>query len=483
MGDNLKDKMIGALTWSSVNIFGGQFIQLLVGIILARILIPEEFGQIGVLYIFIGLSTVLIDGGFGQAIIRKQDANKKDLSTIFYLNIITSVSLYIILYFSAPYIASFFNQPAITDLSRVVFISVLIFPLYFLHQVQLLKNLDYKSLAIINIISTGLSGIFAAILAIKGFGIWSLVFQQLSFHFFKLVAFPFFIRWKPSLTFSISTIRELSGFSLPLLGQIILNVIFNHIYTVIIGRFYPIKQVGYFTQANKYSETVNAATQSILSSGTFPTFAKIQGDQPRLLRIYRKLTTSVSMITFPLISFLFIAAEPIIITLISEKWIESIVLFQILLAANLFTPLFTINVNILNARGESANTFKLEIIRKTFILISIIGLFGFGIKEMLLGFLIANYISYFVSMYFIKKSLTHYYHHQIMDMSKILILIFFTGGICFLLNFIDACFIVKLILMLMSYITIYVFAIYIFHKEFTTEIHVQLKKIINKLKK
>jgi O-antigen/teichoic acid export membrane protein len=479
MGDNLKDKMIGALTWSSVNIGGIQLIQLIIGIILARILLPEDFGLIGVLYIFIGFSTVLIDGGFGQGLIRKQDVNNTDLSTIFFLNLAISIFLYLILFFSAPIIAHFFSQPELITLSRVIFLSVILYPFYQIQLVQLLKKFDYKSIAIINIISIGISGILAAILALKGYGAWSLVYQQLAFNFIKAITFPFFLKWLPELKFSFSTIKQLWRFTIPMLGQGILNVIFNHVYTIIIGRFHPMKQVGYFAQANKYSETVNVASQNIINAATFPILAKIHDDKGRSLRIYRKLITTVSMITFPLVAFLLAAAEPVIITLISEKWLFSVVLFQLLLAANLFAPMFTLNINILNAGGESKNTLKLELIKKTLITLSIIGSFSFGIEAMLVGFVAANIVAYMISMSYVKKSLNHYYRHQMLDLLSILLMALIIGAITYLINLTTLDYLWKLIAMGTLYLLLYVAGLRLFFKErfyeFLNEIKLKLK--------
>ena len=479
MGDNLKKNMMGALAWSSINIVGTQFIQLIVGIILARILVPEDFGTIGVLFIFIGLSTVLIDGGFGQGLIRKQDTTEKDLSTIFYLNFLMSIALYTIMYFGAPFISIFFAIPELTTISRVLFLSVILFSFYFIQQVQLYKKHDYKSLAIINIVSIGFSGTLSAILALKGFGVWALVLQQIVFHLSKALLFPFFLRWKPIKAFTLKTIKELWSFSINLLGQITLNVIFNNIYIVIIGKFYPIQQVGYFTQANKYSETVNTATQSILFSGTFPVFAQIQDDQPRLLRVYRRLATSISLVTFPIVFFLIVTAYPLFITVFTDKWIFSVLFFQTLILANIFTPLYTININILNVRGESKQTLKLEIFKKTMIVLSIICCFSFGIEIMLIGLLISNFLAYGGSMVLLKKSINHYFRHQILDFSKILIIVVFIGFIVYLINYTQLGNHFILALQTGSFLILYLIALKLFFPENLTE---AINGILNKLK-
>lgn len=459
MGDNFKKNMIGALTWSSVYIFGVQAVQLVIGIVLARILMPEDFGLVGILFVFFGLSTVLIDGGFGQGLIKKKETTQEDFSTVFFLNLALSLLLYIILFITAPLISRFFDQPQLTALARVAFLAVLVFPFYQTQQIILLRKLNYKSLAIVNIISVALSGGMAVVMAFCDFGVWALVYQQLAFHFLRFVFFTLYNRWKPSLTFKTATICELWRFTLPLLGQSVLNVIFNQIYIVIIGRFYPIKQVGYFTQANKYSETVNAATQSILSMGTFPSFTKIQDDKERLLRIYRKLTTSVSMLTFPLVIFLVVAAEPVIVTLISEKWLPSVLLLQLLLLANIFSPQYTININILNATGASGTSLKLELIKKILILFSIVACFSFGIEAMLAGFIVANVMAYLISMVSVKKLLNHCYRHQVTDIIKTLSLALIAGVLVSTYNYIVTGYSLKLLLQGVSYVVIFIISL------------------------
>jgi O-antigen/teichoic acid export membrane protein len=247
---------------------------------------------------------------------------------------------------------------------------------------------------------------------------------------------------------------------------------------IIIGRFYPMKQAGYFAQANKYSETVNAATQGILNYSVFPMFSTIQDDKERSLRIYRKLTVSTSLLTFPLVAFLMIAAEPIIITLISEKWINSIMMFQLLLLANLFTPLYTINISVLNAGGESVNTLKLEIIKKSFITLSVFATFSFGIHWMLAGFVFANMLAYLFSMFYIKKSLQHYYRHQVLDIVIVLLIVAFTGAICYFANFLNMNYIYKLIVLTFSFLIIYVGLLIIFKREVVVEIAQKITKTI-----
>ena len=429
MGDELKTKMLKALTWVSIDKFGQQLAQLFIGIILARLLTPHDYGLIGVLMIFIALSSVMIDGGFGQALIRKQDATPTDFSTIFYLNLSISVLLYIILFFSAPLIASFFSQPQLVKISRVLFLTILFYAIYFVQYVVLNKKLDFRTLALINISSVVISGTLGIVLAFNGYGVWALVWQQIASQLIRAILFPILVHWRPIRHFSFQVIKDFWNFSIHMLGSTSLNVIFNHIYTILLGRFYPFQQVGYYAQANKLNETVNTASQQILLSGTYPLLVQIQDDTERLTRIFRKLTKSVSLLVFPLTIVLISIAKPFILVLIKEQWLSSVILFQLLLAANIFGPLYSLNISVLNARGESKKTLRIELIKKALILISVGLCFQYGISRMLIGLIIATYLSYFISIVYIRKILDLKLRSQFSDILPNLALSILLGGI------------------------------------------------------
>ena len=202
MGDNLKQKMLGALAWSSVDRFGQQAVQFFIGMILARLLSPSDYTLIGLVMVFVSLSTTLVDSGFGQALVRKPEATETDFNSVFYFNIFISVILYILLFFLAPVIAVFFNQPKLVLVARVIFIGILMNALYLIPTVKMVRALDFKSSAKVNIFSVACSGIFGIVMAFYGFGVWSLVAQQVLFQFFRLISLTFIIKWKPQLIFS-----------------------------------------------------------------------------------------------------------------------------------------------------------------------------------------------------------------------------------------------------------------------------------------
>ena len=415
MGDNLKNKMVGALTWSTIDRFGQQIVQFIIGLVLARLLTLDDCGLIGMIMIFSALSFVLVESGFGQALVRKQDANETDFNTIFYFNIFTSILLYLLLFFSIPFIALFFNQPQLVLLGRVIFLAILFNAFYLVPFVKLGKVMDFKTIAKVNLLSTALSGIAGVIIAVLNFGVWALVAQQVLYHFFRLIFFHAFVKWKPQWLFSFKVISDFWKFSIHLLGTSILNVVFNNLYVFLLGKFYPIKQVGLFSYANKLNETFNFSFQSILVGSTYSLFAQIQNDDERFRRIFREIARKTSIITFPIMLVLIAIAYPFIFVLLTDKWIEAVPYFQLLCLASLFSPLYALNISALNARGKSKITFRIEIIKKSLILLSVFFSFKFGIISMLWGYVLASTLAYLISILCLKTELKHYIKHQIFD--------------------------------------------------------------------
>lgn len=425
MGDDLKKKMVSALTWTMVDRFGQQAIQFVIGMILARLLSPSEFGLIGLVMIFVALSYVLVESGFTQALIRKQDANETDYNTVFYFNIFVSILLYFLLYFTVPFIAkNLYEQPhlELIPIGRIVFLAIIFNAFCLVPSTKLTKALDFKTIAKINIISIIFSGSFGLTLAFMHFGVWALVAQQVLFNFFRAIAFQIFVKWKPQRIFSFNVIRVFWKFSLNLLGTAILNVLFNNLYVFILGLFYPIKQVGNYSQAGKLSDTFNFTFQSILTSSTYPLFAQIQNDDDRFRRILREIAKKTSIVTFPIMIVLIAAAKPFILVLITEKFIQAVPYFQLLCLASLFSPLYTLNISALNSRGKSKITFRIEVLKKIAILLSVVICFKFGFMAMLWGYVIACFIAFLISTIYLKKELQHYFKHQMVDFSTTIII-------------------------------------------------------------
>jgi len=302
--------------------------------------------------------------------------------------------------------------------NRITFLAIIFNAFYLVPYSKLGKILDYKTIAKVNIISVSLSGSLGVVLAFLHYGVWALVVQQVSYHFFRMVFFYLFVRWKPKLIFSFRVIRSFWKFSIHLLNTSILNIIFNYLFVIILGKFYKKSEVGYYTQGNKLSETFNFTFQSILLGSTFSLFSHIQHDEDRFRRIFGELSSKISIITFPIILCLIAAGKPLIEIVWSAKFLPSVPYFRLLCLASLFLPLYTLNISALNARGQSRITFRIEMIKKILILIAIFITFSQGIIPMLWGYAAANIAAYFLSIFYIKTELKHSLKQQIMAFSQ-----------------------------------------------------------------
>lgn len=483
MGDDLKKKMVNALTWTMVDRFGQQLIQLVIGLIFARLLSPSEFGLLGLVMVYVALSYVLVESGFTQALIRKQDANETDFNTVFYFNIFISVLLYLILFFTVPLIAKYFNQPQLIPIGRTIFLSIIFNAFCLVPSTKLTKVLDFKTLAKINILSIILSGSIGLTLAFMHFGVWALVAQQVFFNFFRVIAFQLFVKWKPQLLFSFSVIRNFWRFSINLLGTSVLNVLFNNLYVLLLGLYYPIKQVGYYIQANKLSETFNYTFQSILNASTYSLFAQIQNDDDRFRRIFREISKKTSIITFPIIIVLIVAAKPFIYVLLTPKFLPAVPYFQLLCLATLFAPLYALNISALNSRGKSSITFRIEVIKKVSILLSVIICFKFGFMVMLWGYVLACSFAYLISTIYLKKNMTHFYKHQFLDFIGCILVGVFIASCAFALSLIISNNHILLCSQIALSALLYVFVIYIFYNDIYMEVKQFLSKHIDFLLK
>lgn len=416
MSDNLKSKTIGALKWAAADRVAQQGIQFIIGIVLARLLDPKDYGLMGMIIIFAQIAYVMVESGLGSALVRTKDITEKHKNTVFYTNCFISVLLYIVLWFCSPLIADFFNQPSLIWIARVTFLAILFNALYIVPFNMQGRALDYKTITKINFSATLLSGISGIVMAFCDYGVWALVVQQTSYHFFRMISCNIFTRWKPRLMFSFSILKSYAGFSVNMLGTSLLTVIFNNIYTLLLGKLYPVKQVGYYTQGNKMSETINFTFVAILGT-VYNLMAQIHDQKERIAQILRTFTKNVGIITIPITVFLIVAGKPLFFLLFGEKWLFAVPYFQIMLLANLFTPLYQIKVHALNARGRSRATFLIELVKRIIILASI-GIclwMDWDIMIMLYCYVASCWLAYALSAIVIKKELTLYYKHQLFD--------------------------------------------------------------------
>lgn len=407
MTKSLKQQTILGVIWSSVQKFGTLIISFIGNIVLARLLTPGDFGVIGMLMVFIALSETLIDGGFGSALIQRKNPTNTDYSTIFYWNIILAILLYGILFISAPSIASFYKIPALSDFLKVLGTILLINSFNIIQSNILTKSLKFNILAKRDIISISIGTTIAIILAYKGFGVWSLVINYIVTAVIKSILLWTTCAWRPQLIFSFTSFKSLFKFGSYMFLYSLLDKFVFQLQALIIGRSFSANDLGFYTQAKKIHEIPERSFPSIISQVTFPVFSSIQDNKERIINVVKKTMKVTSFITFPIMVILIVIADPLIKFLLTEKWSESIVYFQILCTGGILYSINNNNLNVMKALGKSDLFFKSAIVKKSISILFIIIGIQFGIKEMVIGYAVSIYFWFFINS-FITGKLTGY---------------------------------------------------------------------------
>mgnify|MGYP000287652665 CR=1 FL=1 len=412
---SLKQRTIRGLSWAFIDRFANQLSQFIFGIILARLLSPAEYGLIGMLAIFFEIADTFVVAGFSEALIRKKEPTDADYSTVFLVNVGTGIFFYGLLYALAPGIGWFFNEPQLVPIIGVLGLMIIINAFGMVARVPLTKNLDFKSLASISVISNIISGIVAIVLAFQGYGVWSLVWRNLTQSLLStgLVYVYSMPRWK--LQFSRESFREIFGFGSKLLASRLFLESYNNIYYIIIGKFFSARDLGLYTRANGYKDMFSRTLHNVIQSVSFPALAEIKDDDQRLKNAYRRLVQVTTYLTALLMFGLSATADNFILGLIGPKWTESIPYLRLLSIAGIFYPLHYINLNILVIKGASGQHFRLEVLTKLIALPAIgVGLL-FGIKAMIATLIFTWVLDYLVTSSTSGKFINYPVSEQIKD--------------------------------------------------------------------
>lgn len=418
----LKEKTAKGLGWGFVDNFVGAGVTAVVSILLARILSPEEFGLIGMITIFISLGASLMDSGFSGALIRKKGASDKDFSTVFYTNLLLSIVIYALLFALAPSIAGFLDNEILSDLIRVLGLSVIIISFTQVQKVIFIRKIDFKTQAIISLSASLVSGVVSIWMALKGFGVWSLVVQQLSKQAVVSLLMWVFSSWKPSFTFSISSFKEMFSFGSRLLACSVISVIWNEIYSFVIGKMYNPVSVGYFVRAEKFKSMVTSNIGQVVQKVGYPVMSSINDDPERQVRVYRKVVRLTMLLTSTLVFGLAGCAEAMIEVLIGPKWLPSAEFLKILAISGLFLPMILSSVNVFNANGKSNITLILEIIKTLLAVIPVTLGIIFDINALLWGMAGVSVMSYLIHAVFVSKEIKYSVTEQIGDILPFIVI-------------------------------------------------------------
>ncbi|HOW98237.1 MAG TPA: lipopolysaccharide biosynthesis protein [Kiritimatiellia bacterium] len=360
---SLRQQTVSGLLWSFLDDLARGGLLFLSGLVLARLLTPREFGLIGMTTLFIAISQSIVNSGFNQALIRKQDCTQADYSTVFYFNLLVSFALYLLLFFAAGWIARFFREPPLEGIIRALGLGLLIGALGMVQQTQVVKEIDFKLLTRISLVSSAIGGALGIALAYAGYGVWSLVVMTLSRAAVELALLWRWRSWRPSLEFRWASFRAMFSFGSRLLASSLITTLYTQLFNVVIGRFFSAAELGQFTQAQTFRNLPSQRLTAVVQRVSYPALATLQEEAPRLKAAYRRMLQCTMLATFALMLGMAACAEPLLITLVGEQWRPAIVYLQLLCFVGMFYPLHAINLNMFQVRGRSDLYLKLEVIK------------------------------------------------------------------------------------------------------------------------
>jgi O-antigen/teichoic acid export membrane protein len=424
---SLAKKALTGLSWTFAQQFGTQFINFIVSIILARVLLPEEFGLIGMLAIFMSVGNVLINAGLTTSLIRTETPDQRDYSTVFFINLTGSCIVYLIIFFSAPLIAYFFRQPALIAISRVYTLAFIVNAFSGVQLTRLTKQMDFKTQLTIQLPSLVISSLLGVSLAYFGYGVWSLVWMYLCQALLSALQLWFRTGWRPDFIFDKERFTKHFNFGYKLMLSGLIDALYNNAYNIIIGRIYPAAQLGYYARAMSMRQLPVQNLASALNKVTFPVFSSIQQDNERLKSAYKKIMQQVVFWTTPSLVVLGILAKPLFVLLFTDKWLPAVPYFQILCIPGILYPLQAYNLNILNVKGRSDLFFKLELVKRAFVTIGIIISIPFGIYGLLYFQIISSLFGYFVNSWYSGKMIKYGVKDQLRDIMPIILLSLIIG--------------------------------------------------------
>lgn len=426
---SLKSKTIIGFFWSFLDLFANHGIQFGVQIILARLLLPEHFGIIGMILVLIAVSNAIVDSGFSQALIRDQHTTQEDYSTVFYFNLFISLVLYGLLFCTANMISVFFEEPQLTKIIRVLSLVLIINSVAIIQKAMLVKKVDFKTLTKISVIAVLISGSLTVFLAMAGFGVWSLVINMIALQSIQSGLLWYFNKWIPSFTFKVQSFKKFYSFGYKLLLSGLIDTLFYYIYFVIIGKMYSTNQLGYYTNAVKIKDLASFSIVSTVQRVTYPVLSSIQQEEERLKYGFKSVIKTSAFISFPLMVGLAAIAKPLFIVLFGDKWIPSVTYFQLLCFAGMLYPLHAINLNVLQVKGRSDLILLLEIVKKSLLTILIVLslLFEFGIIGLIWTAIIYSFVSFSINSYFSAREIDYSSIEQIKDVLPSFIISFMMG--------------------------------------------------------
>lgn len=475
----LKKSFVGGVFWSFIQQFSTQLISFLVQLVLARTLLPAEFGLIGMLTVFIGVGSALFEGGMTISLIKESSTDSRDYSTVFIFNLCVSILVYFLFFLCAPYIAQFYNQPLLTDIARVYGLSFIFLAFGTVQNTILVKEMNFKKQAYLAFPSLVIGSSLGVFLAINNFGVWALVYSVLLTNFCNTLLLWITSKWRPNFSFDRDKFKIHFYFGYKMTISSLLDTIFTNIYQIIIGRLYNPVLVGYYTRANSLVMLPVGNISAVLNKVIFPLFSAVKDDTLELRKLYKKIMLMIFFIITPLIVLMILLSKEIIIILFTEKWLPIVPIFQVLCLSGLLYPLHLYNLMILQVKGKSGLFLKLEIIKKIMVVIVVGISISFGFYGLLFGSAVSSVLALFINTFYAGKFIQYKMYNQLIDLMPTLLISFIMAAVMHFLNLylVDFTVFSRLVLIGTSGILTYLTFAVIFKNDSTNEIIKAIKTL------
>lgn len=431
MPESLKKKTVKGVAWTSLNQVLNMGLGFVIGVILARLLSPSDYGLLAMIAVFNAVAFAFLDSGFGNALIRKPNLTEDDNTTAFFFNLVAGVVLFGIIWVIAPWVSAFYDKPILTPLLRAEGSLLIVSSFKIVQNTQLTRALNFKAKMIIRVVSNILGGASGIISAYCGLGVWALVVMHVADAIISLILLWIISPWRPRGRWNKQSFNYLWGYGSKLLASGLLNTIYSNIYPIIIGKFYSAADLGQYSRAQGYASMPSTSLTGVIQQVTFPVLSQIQDDDQRLAGSYRRMLRFTVFIVFPIMIGMAALAHPLVISLVTDKWAQCVPYLQIICFSSMWYPVHAINLNLLQVKGRSDLFLRLEIIKKALITVVVFVCVPFGIIGICCGSVFTSLACLAINTYYTGKLINVGFVRQMMDMTPTLLASLAMGAVVY----------------------------------------------------
>ena len=453
--ENIGQKTKSGLIYKFAERIGAQGVNFIVSIMLARILMPEEFGVISLVAVFIAILDVFVTDGFGNSLVANKDSDELDFSTCFYFGIVVSVILYVVVYFAANPIASFYNNYELVSLIRVMCLRIPIAAINTVQHAYVSKHMLFKKFFYSTLIGTVVSGIVSVLMAYAGFGVWALVAQYLGNVIIDTICLYFIVRWKPKLMFSFLRLKKIYDYGWKILVVGLIDTGYNQLRSLVIAKKYSTEDLAFYSKGTQFPSLVMNVIEPTISGVIFPILSSCNDNQQEMRAITRRITQTSSYVLFPIMVGLMAIAKPLVIVLLTEKWLECVIYLQVGCLAFILRPVQVVNVCVVKASGQSGLLLKFNVIKKSIGIILLVLSIPFGVVGIAWSLVLTNIISTIINVYPNRDILGYGFKNQFGDLWDSFFISLIMGCIIYLFNFLPCAYIVILTIQVVAGVAIY----------------------------